>query len=106
MQLIISLLKLEQGHSSEREAEKLGNLVERIRIFSSVHSRLYQQEDMSEIDFAEHLKDNLQTLIKAYNIKKSDIVLKLEITHHLFKLEQAITCGLLFNERYSSKIAR
>ncbi|MCP4677689.1 MAG: response regulator [Deltaproteobacteria bacterium] len=104
MQLIISLLCLQQQHSGESNAGSLDDIINRVRIFGDIHRRLYQQEDISRIDFVQHLKDNLQDLVEAYNVNKNNIELELNISNPNFQLDQAVSCGLLFNELISNSL--
>lgn len=104
MQVIISLLNMEKQYCSEAETRRLNDTINRIRLFGEIHRKLYQQEDMSRIDFFEHLKENLQELIVAYNINEKDIHLELDITHPYLDLGQAISCGLLMNELITNSL--
>ena len=73
-------------------------------IFGDIHRRLYEQEDISKINFVQHLKDNLQNLIIAYNIDMKNIDLDLDIANPDITLDEAVTCGLLLNELISNSL--
>ncbi len=104
MQLIISMLNLQLQYPDKIDAETLQNIINRVRIFGDIHRSLYQQEDVSKIDFNKHLKANLQNLIKAYNVENKDIELELNIENFIFSLDQAVSCGLLMNELISNSL--
>ncbi len=104
LQLIISMLKLKQQHPKTTDADPLEGVINRVRIFGDIHRRLYQQEDISRIDFVQHLKENLQHSIKAYNVDRKEIELKIDITSPNFELDQAVSCGLLMNELISNSL--
>ncbi|MCP4111156.1 MAG: PAS domain S-box protein [Desulfobacteraceae bacterium] len=104
MQLIISMLTLQQHQSCETDSGVLEDVINRIRVFGDIHRRLYEHDDISRIDFVQHLKENLETLIKAYNIDKKKIELKLNIKEPAFSLDQALSCGLLMNELISNTL--
>ncbi len=104
MQLIISMLRLHQQYIGETDADLMEDVISRVRVFGDIHRKLYQQEDISKIDFLQHLKENLHDLIKAYNVDKKNIELELNIANPVFQLDQAVTCGLLMNELISNSL--
>ncbi len=104
MQLIVSLLSLQQQHIGSNDTEQLKDVISRVRIFGDIHRKLYQQEDISRIDFVNYLKENLQGLITAYNVDNKKIELVLDIANPIFNLDQAISCGLLMNELISNSL--
>lgn len=104
MQVIISLLSLQKQHASENEVRSLDDIINRVRIFGDIHRRLYQQEDISKIDFVQHLKDNMRDLVSAYDVDKKNIQFELNIANPVFNLDQAVSCGLLMNELISNSL--
>ncbi|MCP4457222.1 MAG: GAF domain-containing protein, partial [Cytophagales bacterium] len=104
MQLIISILSLQGQQTNKTDAGSLEEIIARIRIFGDIHRRLYQQEDISRINFVQHLKENLQDSIKAYNIDSKNIDIEVDIANPNFELDQAVPCGLLMNELISNSL--
>lgn len=104
MQVIISLLSLQKQHPSKNEVRSLDDIINRVRIFGDIHRRLYQQEDISKIDFVQHLKDNMRDLVSAYDVDKKNIQFELNIANPVFNLDQAVSCGLLMNELISNSL--
>ncbi len=62
MQLIISMLILQQQYIDETDTNLMEDVISRIRVFGDIHRKLYQQEDISKINFLQHLKENLHDL--------------------------------------------
>ncbi len=104
LQLIIDMLRLQQQHTSETDGRSFDDIINRVRVFGDIHRRLYQQEDISRINFVQHLEKNLRDLIIANNVDKKNIELELNIANPVFTLDEAITCGLLMNELISNSL--
>ena len=103
-QIIISLLNLQLENDSPTENQKLEDAINRIRLLGDIHRKLYQQTDVTKIDFKQHLQENVQELIRNYNVDEKSIDFKLEISNPFFRLDQAISCGLLMNEIITSSL--
>ncbi len=104
MQLIISMLRLQQLYSSDTDNKSLDEIINRVRVFADIHRKLYQNENMTKIDFVQHLKENLKNLIIAYNINNKDIELEIDIKDPILSLDEAVPCGLLMNELISNSL--
>lgn len=105
MQIIISLLSSSQQHAAGINGTQLEDIINRIRVFSDIHQHLYMQENnLSRIDFAQHLKENFKHLVSTYSINNVSIDLDLDIDQPVFTLDQAMSCGLLLNELITNSI--
>ncbi len=99
MQIISSMLKLQQRHTNNEEAINL--LKEshlRVRSMAMIHEKLYQHEDFEEIDFAQYMVTLTNFIFMSYKIDRKRISLNLDIKDIFLDIYLAIPCGLIANE--------
>ncbi len=102
MQIISSLLSLQSNYVNHRET--LDNLKEsrdRIRAMALVHEKLYQSNDLSDINFSEYINSLLTEIQGSYK-SKTRIELKIKVENIYLDIEKAIPCGLIVNELISN----
>ncbi len=104
LQIIISLLRMQ---SMEIEEEKLKihfeESINRIMTMSLIHTKLYQNDSLSQINFPDYLKDLMQDLLRINPGKKTisyDVVCPVEN----ISLKTIIPLGLIFNELISNSL--
>ena len=76
----------------------------RIASMALIHSKLYQSENLSNIDFAEYIRDLIYHLLASYNADPERIQTELHVESIALNLDAAIPCGLLFNELISNAL--
>jgi len=105
MQVISSLLSLQAGYIQNPEALRLFKESEgRIRSMALVHEKLYQSEELAQIDFAEYIPSLTNHLMSAYASASTAVGLRLHIEHITLGLDAAIPCGLIINELVSNAL--
>lgn len=67
-----------------------------------IHEKLYQSQNLVEINVAEYIPELVSNLFQSYNIYSSRISLKLEIDNFYLDIDTAIPCGLIINELISN----
>jgi PAS domain S-box-containing protein len=102
IQVISSLIQLQSRHiKDEKYREMFKESRDRIRSMALVHERLYQSENLANIDFNKYIRD------LAYNLRRSygatGIVLNVECDVSL-GIDTAIPCGLIINELISNSL--
>ncbi|MEO0948600.1 MAG: PAS domain S-box protein, partial [Cyanobacteria bacterium J06641_5] len=105
LQVISSLFNL-SAHTIE-DPDALAVLAEsqnRIASMALIHGKLYQSENLSNIDFAEYIRDLIQHLLASYNADPSRIQTELNVESIALNLDAAIPCGLLFSELISNAL--
>lgn len=98
-QVIISLLNLQLRKLKDLDA--VSHLLEarnRIRSLALVHEKLYQQDNVAEIDLPDYLRLLAKELYTARVPDSPSVQLELELDSLHVEVEQAIPCGLLVNE--------
>ncbi|OGP32375.1 MAG: hypothetical protein A2073_00095 [Deltaproteobacteria bacterium GWC2_42_11] len=113
LQIISSLLSL-QSEYVNISRDKLGDKLEmadvfkdsqsRIRSMVIVHERLYKSKDISNINFAEYIRDLTDNLFLSYKESAADISLKINADNIDFDIDTAIPLGLLINELISNSL--
>ena len=98
MQTVISLLKIQSLDAKELSVEDFISVSEtRINSMIMVHENLYQNHDLSKVDFKEYL-NNLTTSIKSAYQGFKIIDMQIDINEIYFDVQTAIPIGLIVNE--------
>lgn len=98
-QVIISLLNLQiRKHQESSAVQLLSEARNRIRSLALVHEKLYQLEQIAEIDLADYLTLLGKELHASHHPDSARIQLELQLVTIPIQVEQAIHCGLLVNE--------
>ncbi|MDA3813956.1 MAG: PAS domain S-box protein [Candidatus Cloacimonetes bacterium] len=112
MQLIASMLKMQSRSIENRSLSGISNIdflhdsfdaiINRIKAMSLVHQKLYQAEDLSQINLKEFIKDLVNHLMKSYHIRPDTISVKLELEDVFVLIDSAIPMSLVLNELISN----
>lgn len=98
-QVIISLLNLQLRKLKDLNAvSHLFEARNRIRSLALVHEKLYQQDNVAEIDLPDYLTLLAKELHSAGVLQAPGVRLELDLDPVHVEVEQAIPCGLLVNE--------
>ncbi len=96
---ISSLLDLQARQIKDQSVKEQFKLAQdRIILMAMVHEKLYQSENLSEIDFTRYVEDLVESLFRSYAIDKNKISKKLKIENISIGIDKAIPCGLIINE--------
>ena len=99
MQVISSLLNIQSAFINNEQVSKIFRETQsRIRSISLVHEKLYQSEDMSNINLYDYIKDLANTLLSGYRMNSEQISLEFDADDVLISIDTAISCGLITNE--------
>jgi PAS domain S-box-containing protein len=98
MQVISSLVSMQ---AEEVEDQKLLALLEevrnRVQSMALVHERLYQSENLAQVDFAVYAQELLDYLLRSYR-SNAQVTLRLESDPIWLDVDTAVACGLIMNE--------
>ncbi len=104
-QAVSSLLYLQaQNTDDPRIREALGTSRDRIKSMELIHERLYQTENLAEIDFGMVAYNLAADLFHSYGAAGSGIALRIDAKQVLLTAETAIPCALLLNELVSNAL--
>jgi two-component sensor histidine kinase len=104
LQIISSLLKLDQRNTENMEAkETLLKSSQRIEAIAFIHEKLYQQKGLGNIDLEDYLIDISENLLLSFD-KFDKINLKIKSRVHNLHADIAINIGMLVTELITNSI--
>lgn len=105
LQVISSIFSLQsQALEDEKALAILEESQNRISSMSLIHEKLYQAANLTNIDFADYIRDLAHHLLASYNVNPDWIQTDMNIESIPMNLDSAIPCGLLINELISNSL--
>jgi PAS domain S-box-containing protein len=105
MQIVSSLLNLQsQSIKDEKVLEIFQESRNRITAMALIHEKLYEERNLSQVNFPEYLNNLTEYLIHAYKQNMSYIKLVLDIKEKKISLDLAISLGLIINELVTNSL--
>ncbi len=102
MQVVSSLLNLQSRHiTSEEDLGLFRESQNRVYSIALVHEKLYQSENLAEIDFLDYLKSLVRELSHIY-LKEKMVDTKIVVDGVFLTIDKAIPCALIVNELVSN----
>ena len=105
LQIINSLLNLQSRGIKDQESqdifEKCKNRIDSIAL---VHEKLYQSEDLANVNFGEYVNTLTVRLFDAYSSRLPDVELKINVENLFLQVNKAIPCALVINELVMNSI--
>lgn len=103
LQIISSLLKLQSKFVGSKSVEDFFSDSEtRLQSMALLHERLYQSEDLTNIDVRAYVGALLPNLLQSYGGKEKHITFENSVETTYLGLDTAIPCGLIVNELVSN----
>ena len=105
MQVISSMLDLEAlSNDDENVCRTFQEMGSRIQAMSMVHHKLYQSQNLSQIDLGNYLEELSELLLKGNYPRGKKINIKTEMEFIEVQIDTAIPCGLIINELISNSL--
>lgn len=105
MQIILSLLRLQSEHvKDESDLEMFHDCQSRVMSMTLVHTKLYQSDDLAEVDFADYIQSLAVHLFSMYGVSLATPKLNIEIKDVSLGIGAAIPCGLIITELISNSL--
>ncbi|MCF8257169.1 MAG: PAS domain S-box protein [Flavobacteriales bacterium] len=105
MQVISSILSLQSSYIDDEKAlAMLRESQDRIKSMSFVHESLYQSDTLSEVNFAEYIRNIATNLYHSYGRPQGGIELIFDLEPVFINLDTSIPCGLIINELVSNAL--
>jgi len=99
LQVISSLVSLQAANlDDERMREMFGDVLDRVRTMALVHEKLYQTDNLAQLNFADYATSLLQYLWRSHGTLAEKVRLHLRIAPIVLPIEKAVPCGLALNE--------
>ncbi|MBN2013481.1 PAS domain S-box protein [candidate division KSB1 bacterium] len=105
LQLVSSLLNLQSASIKDPETlEKFRDSQHRVRSMAMIHEKLYQTEDLSNIDFKAYIQNLVNSLFRSFGINSALVELNIDVEKVHLGVDIAIPCGLIINELVSNAL--
>jgi PAS domain S-box-containing protein len=105
LQVVSSLLSLQSNYI--RDPHSLALFQEsqnRVRTMALIHEKLYQSDDIANIDFAAYVNNLTSFLYRSYVIDPSLVRMEVDVDATNINIDRAIPCGLIINELVSNSL--
>ena len=105
MQIISSMLNLQTKYVDDVEAiDVLQESQNRVKSMAMIHEKIYQSNDLEEINFADYIQSLISNLFYTYNVDKNLIKSTFKIENITLNMETAVPCGLIISELISNSL--
>lgn len=105
MQVIVSMINLQSGYITDPKAlEIFHDTQHRVRAMALVHEKLYQSNNLAQIDFRDYIEHLASSLFHSYSPQTSRVTLRVDIGDVALSVDSAIPCGLIVNELISNAL--
>ncbi|HHP7236962.1 sensor histidine kinase [Longibacter sp.] len=105
LQVIASLLHVQSKKVEDANAKRLfAESQDRIRSMAFIHERLYQSEDLSQVNFSAYLDRLTEHLYRSHGVALRDVTCQLESEDAILAVDRAIPAGLIVNELVSNAL--
>lgn len=105
LQVISSLLNLQRGSIKDPQTlEIFQESQNRVESMALIHEQLYRSKDLSQIDFADYIRNLVANLFCSYEVRANAITLKINVDNVLLDINAAIPCGLIINELIANSL--
>jgi len=99
LQVISSLVSLQSDNQTdERMRDELNDVRDRVRSMALIHEKLYQADDLAQLNFADYATSLLHSLWRSHGTLAAKARLNLELTPCELPVAAAVPCGLILNE--------
>jgi len=99
MTVIHSLLYMQATKvKDEHYRVLLSESMNRIKTMALIHERLYQSENLNEINFNDYLRDIVKNITSSHWIESGKVAVEMDIQDASLGVDDAIPCGLIVNE--------
>jgi two-component system, sensor histidine kinase PdtaS len=99
LQVIGALLDLQLNTITDEHAkDAMTESTTRVRSISLIHQQLYQNENLTTIEFSRFTKDLLHQVTSVFKAPGQHITLKKEIPETVLDIDTAVPLGLILNE--------
>jgi PAS domain S-box-containing protein len=105
LQVIASLLHVQSKKVEDENARRLfAESQDRIRSMAFIHERLYQSDDLAQVDFGAYLDRLTEHLYRSHGVALRDVTCHLETDSAVLGVDRAIPAGLIINELVSNAL--
>lgn len=99
LQIISSLLELQTQKTTDQQS--INVMLEgqnRVQAMALIHKKLYQNDDLAQIDFQEYIEELCASIHHVYQPKNKEVKHQINANNFYFDIDTAIPLGLILNE--------
>jgi two-component sensor histidine kinase len=85
-------LKSEEAKTALRDSQM------RINSMGLIHEKLYQNENLSDVDFGQYIGELVDVIVRSQNKMDKDVHVVMETSPVKLPIKKSIPCGLVINE--------
>lgn len=105
LQVICSLLNLRSESIEDPETlQVLRESQNRVRSMALIHEKLYQSQDLENVEFGSYLRDLTNHLMRSHGAESVHIQLTVAAPDIFLSIDRAVPCGLITNELVSNAL--
>ena len=105
LQIVSSLLYLQSRKTSDDQVlSVLRESQTRVRSMALIHEKLYQCDDLANINLADYIRSLTSYLLNSYGVASHMVKLSVNVETAPLGLDRAIPCGLIINELVSNAL--
>lgn len=105
LQVIDSLFRHQCRYiKNEQVTQIIKECQSRVSSMALLHEKLYQSKDLTNIDFADYVKNLANNLFDSYKFIVNSPILKLDIENISLDVESCLSCGLIINELVTNSL--
>jgi two-component system, sensor histidine kinase PdtaS len=104
LQTISSLLSLQASHADDSVRQVLTECQTRVQAMALIHEKLYQSQNLSNVNFQDYITDLAGHLYRSYTNSTQRIAIRLECAPIHLGIDMAIPCALILNEILSNSL--
>jgi len=99
LQVVSSLLGMQSSYVQDEKAREIfQESIDRVRIMASIHTQLYQSQDMTWVNFGTFIRDLVGNLRQSYVRGDAPVEINVDADEMYLGIDQSIPCGLILNE--------
>ncbi len=105
LQIVSSLLYLQSRKTSDDQVlSVLRESQTRVRSMALIHEKLYQCDDLANINLGDYIRSLTSYLLNSYGVASHMVKLTINVESAPLGLDRAIPCGLIINELVSNAL--
>jgi len=105
MQVISSLLRLQEGRVKDKDAAALlKDSQNRIQSMALVYNKLYQSENLASVNMTDYIKELSAGLVKSYAVSPVRVAVNVAQSNVFLNVDSAIPCGMIINELVTNSL--